>query len=76
MMELRKILDDLPMLVKVILAIFVGFLYGGLYRLASLTPKAIIIAVLWFVTGGFFGIGWIVDLVCVVLHGKPTVLVD
>ena len=76
MMEIRKILDDLPKLIKVILAIFVGFLYGGIYRLAPLTTKAIVIAVLWIITGGFFGIGWIVDLVCVILHDKPTVLVD
>ena len=76
MLEIRKFLDELPKLVKVILAIFVGFLYGGVYRLASLTPTAIVIAVLWFFTGGFFGIGWIVDLVCVILHDKPTVLVD
>lgn len=76
MTEIRNLLDSLPKLIKVILAVFVGFLYGGLYRLAPLTPKAIVIAILWVFTGGFFGIGWIIDLVCVILYDKPTVLVD
>ena len=75
-MEIRKILDDLPLIIKVLLSIFVGFIYGGLYRIAPLNTKALIIGILWIVTGGFFGIGWIIDLVCVILHGKPTVLVD
>jgi beta-galactosidase len=51
-------------------------LYGGIYRLAPLTTKALIIGILWIVTGAFFVIGGIVDVVCVVLHNKPTVLVD
>jgi ATP/ADP translocase len=75
-MEIRKFMDELPFIVKVLLAIFFAPLYGGIYRLAPLTTKALIIGILWIVTGAFFTIGGIVDIVCVVLHKKPTVLVD
>ena len=75
-MDIRKLMDDLPLIVKVLLALFFAPVYGALYRLAPLTTKALVVGILWFVTGAFFGIGWIIDLVCVILHGKPTVLVD
>ena len=72
---MRKTIDSLPYILKVLLAIFVGCLYGSIYRIVGGTTKDIVIGVLWFVTGGVFGIGWLIDLVTVVLHGKPTVLV-
>ena len=75
MMEIRKTLDELPSIVKIILVIFFDAIYGALYRLAPMTGKAIVLALIWFFTGGFF-IGWILDILAVVKEGKPTFLVD
>ncbi|MBE6690480.1 MAG: hypothetical protein E7590_04270 [Ruminococcaceae bacterium] len=72
---LRGVLDSLPRLIQILFIIFAGFIYGGLYRIAPLDLKAIVIGILWIITGGFFGIGWIIDIVTVILHGKPTILV-
>jgi hypothetical protein len=75
MMEIRKALDELPAIVKIILVIFFDAVYGALYRLAPLTVKAVVVALIWFFTGGFI-IGWILDILAVVKEGKPTFLVD
>lgn len=71
---MRKTLDDLHLLIKLILIIFVGPIYGAIYRIAGGELKNIIIGILWLITGGVFGIGVIVDLVTIILKGKPTIL--
>ena len=71
---MRKTLDDLHIIIKLILVIFLGGLYGGIYRILGGTVKDIIIGLIWIFTGGIFGIGWIIDVITVVLKGKPTLL--
>ena len=40
----------------------------------ALHVVAVVIGIIWIVTGGVFGIGWIVDIVTVVIHNDYTVL--
>ena len=72
MNEYLKAVDGLPLIAKILLAIFVGPIVYGIYRIAK---GKLIIGVLWIITGGFFGIGWVIDIVTVIMSGKPTVLV-
>lgn len=71
MKEYVKMVDELPLIVKVLLVIFLDFIVYGIYRIAN---GKLLIGVLWIITGGFFGIGWIIDIITVILHGKPTIL--
>lgn len=74
MAELRKALDSLPWIVTLLLVIFADAIYGGLYRLTKGDTTGIVVGILWFVTGGLFGIGAIIDIVTVILHKRITVL--
>ena len=76
MENLRSTLDGLDKIIKILLVLFFDYIYGALYRMAPMTGKAIVIGILWFVTGGLFGIGWIIDLVHVITKGSPSLLVD
>ncbi len=66
-----KAFDKLNFIVKLLLTIFFGWLVGGIYRLAK---GRLIPGILWLLFG-LFGIGWIIDIVTLILHGKYTVLV-
>ncbi len=71
MKEYVKFIDDLPYILKIILALpgFDGIFYG-IYRIAK---GKLIIGILWIVLG--FAILWIIDLLSVILNGKVTFLV-
>ena len=73
MAEFRKTLTNLPWIVKLLLVIFYD-LYGALKRISKGDTKGIVIGVLMLVTGNFFGIMWIIDLVTVIMHKEVTVL--
>ncbi|MBQ1245445.1 MAG: TM2 domain-containing protein [Clostridia bacterium] len=75
MAELRKTLSGLDFIVKLILVI-VYDVYGALYRISRGDTAGIIIGVLQIITGNFFGIMWIVDLITVILHKEVTVLAN
>ena len=75
MAEFRKTLSGLDFIVKLILVI-VYDVYGALYRISRGDTAGIIIGVLQIVTGNFFGIMWIVDLITVILHKEVTVLAN
>jgi hypothetical protein len=70
--EYVKTVDGLPLIVRVLLAFFIGPIVYGIYRIAK---GSLILGVIWIITGGIFGIGWLIDFVMVILHGKPTILV-
>jgi hypothetical protein len=70
-MEFVHSFDKLDVVVKVILTVFFDPIVGGVYRIAK---GRILVGLLWLFTG-FFGIGWIIDIITVAQHNKYTVLV-
>ena len=72
--KLRDTLDTLPWIAVLLLVIFADGIYGGLYRVTKGDTTGIVIGILWIVTGGLFGIGWIIDLVTVIVNKKITFL--
>ena len=72
--QLRGTLDSLPWIAHLLLVIFVDAIWGGLYRLTRGDVAGIVIGILWFVTGGIFGIGAIVDIITVIFKKKITFL--
>jgi TM2 domain-containing membrane protein YozV len=58
-------------IVNLILTIFFDPLWQGINRFLRGRP---IIGIIWFITGGIFGIGWIIDIVTVLINKDITVL--
>ncbi len=73
MAEFRKTLKDLPFIAQLLLVIFYD-IYGALYRISAGDTKGIVIGVLQLVTGNFFGVLWIIDLVTIITKKDITVL--
>ncbi|MCR5457881.1 MAG: hypothetical protein K6F14_07375 [Clostridiales bacterium] len=74
MSDLRKAIKQLNMIIKLILTFFFDPIIGGIYRICGGDVKGIVIGIIWLVTGGLFGIGWIIDIVTVILKNDYTVL--
>ncbi len=72
--KLRSTLDSLPWIAQILLVLFLDPIYGAIYRLTRGDLFGLIVGVVFFLSGAFFGIGWIIDLVCVVFFKKITVL--
>ena len=70
-MEFVKAFDKLNVIVKLILTIFFDPIVGGIYRILK---GRIIWGIIWLFTGLFI-IGWIIDIVSVILNNKYTFLV-
>ena len=64
-------IDSLGWGINLILTIFIDPLVQGINRILR---GRIIIGILWIITGGVFGIGWIVDIVTMLIHKDITVL--
>lgn len=73
MAEFRKSLQNLPFVAKLLLVIFYD-IYGALYRISAGDAQGIIIGALQLVTGNFFGIFWVIDLVTMITKKEVTVL--
>ncbi|BCR36772.1 hypothetical protein [Mariniplasma anaerobium] len=78
MNDLVKAFDDLPWILKLILALpGIDGIAWGIYRIAKGITKndltLIIVGILWIAFG--FVIFWVIDLVTILLYKKPTVLV-
>ena len=58
-----------------ILLVIIYDIYGIYRRLTSGKSLPIIIGLLQIFTGGFFGILWLIDLICVLVKKEVTVLV-
>lgn len=70
-MEFVKAYDKLNVIVKLILTIFFDPIIGGIYRILK---GRIIWGIIWLFTGLFI-VGWVIDVVTVILHNKYTFLV-
>ena len=64
-------IDDLGWFVNLILTIFFDPLVQGINRILR---GKLIIGILWIITGGVFGIGWLIDIVTMIIHKDITVL--
>ena len=58
-----------------VLLVIIYDIYGIYRRLTSGKVLPIIIGLLQIFTGGFFGILWLIDLICVLFKKEVTVLV-
>ncbi|MCK9471909.1 MAG: hypothetical protein WC006_06475 [Bacilli bacterium] len=70
-MEFVKAYDKLNVTVKLILTIFFDPIIGGIYRILK---GRIIWGIIW-LFAGLFIVGWVIDVVTVILHNKYTFLV-
>ena len=72
MAEFRKALAGLPWALKLVLVIFYD-IYGALYRISKGDTVGIVVGVLQLVTGNFFGIFWLIDLITIITKKEVTV---
>ena len=76
--SITKMYEDLPKIAKILIQIFLGAVVSGLYRvLRFLETKNVVtlaVGIISLVTGGLFGILWVVDLVTEITQNKITVL--
>lgn len=70
-----KAMDELPVILKIILALPVLDIVWAIYRIVKGACKGniltLIFGILWIVPGSV--ICWIVDLVTTIIYGKPIV---
>lgn len=75
---ITEIYEGLPKIVKILIQIFLGAIVSGLYRvlrfLETKNMTTLIVGIISLVTGGLFGILWVVDLVTELLKNRITVL--
>ena len=65
------VIDNLGWLVNLVLTIFFDPLVQGINRILR---GRLIIGVLWIITGGVFGIGWLIDVITMLIHKDITFL--
>jgi tryptophan-rich sensory protein len=70
-MAKRTEIDKLAWLVKLVLTIFFDPLIQGINRILR---GKVIIGLLWIITFGIFGIGWLIDIVTVLFNKDITFL--
>jgi hypothetical protein len=81
----RKTLDSIPWVIELLLVIFFDGLYGGIYRMTRGDTTGVVIGIVWLVLAYVpMVFGWIgsivlavltiVDIICVCIHKKITVL--
>ena len=73
MAEFRNTLKSLPWIVQILLVVLYD-IYGALVRISRGDVVGIVVGVLQLVTGNFFGIFWIIDLVTILVK-KDIVLI-
>ena len=67
----RTDIDKLDWILKLLLTIFFDPLVQGINRLLR---GRLIIGILWIITGGVFGIGWVIDVITMLLSKDITFL--
>ena len=64
-------IDKLGWLVNLLLTIFFDPLVQGINRILR---GKVLIGVLWIITGGLFGIGWLIDIITMLIRKDITFL--
>ena len=67
----KTAIDKLDWLVKLILTIFFDPLVQGINRILR---GKVIIGILWIITGGILGLGWIIDIITMLTRKDITFL--
>jgi tryptophan-rich sensory protein len=67
----KTAIDELGWLPNLILTIFFDPVVQGLNRILR---GRLIVGILWIVTGGVFCVGWIIDIVTVIVHKRISFL--
>lgn len=71
--------DALPFILRLIIQIFLGWIASGVYRIVRFVENGnvtTLIAGILAIVPGIDFIAWIVDLVTLIVNGRPTVFVD
>ena len=75
---ITEMYEELPKIVKILLQIFLGAIVSGVYRvlrfLETKNMTTLIVGVISLVTGGVFGILWLIDLITEITKNRITVL--
>ena len=78
--RITEIYENLPKIAKILLQIFLGAIVSGLYRvlryLETKNTTTLVVGIISLVTGGVFGILWVVDLVTEITKNRITVLAE
>ena len=67
----RTAIDKLGWGINLILTIFFDPIIQGINRILR---GKVIVGILWIITGGIFGIGWIIDIVTMIINKDITFL--
>ena len=67
----KTIIDDLGWFINLILTIFFDPVVQGINRILR---GRFIIGIIWIITGGLFGIGWVIDVLTMLIHKDITFL--
>ncbi|MDR0643012.1 MAG: hypothetical protein LBG07_11195 [Treponema sp.] len=67
----KTAIDDLGWLPNVILTLFFDPIVQGINRILR---GRVIVGIIWIITGGLFCIGWIIDLITIVVSKKISFL--
>ena len=65
----KTAIDKLDWLVKLILTIFFDPIIQGINRILR---GKVIIGLIWIITFGIFGIGWLIDIITMLIHKDIT----
>ncbi len=78
--RITEMYENLPKIAKILLQIFLGAIVSGLYRvlryLETKNTTTLVVGIISLVTGGVFGILWVVDLVTEITKNRITVLAE
>jgi TM2 domain-containing membrane protein YozV len=68
---MAKTIVKVPWIANLLLTIFFDPIWNGINRIIR---GKVIIGILWIITAGLFGIGWLIDIITVLLNKDITVL--
>ena len=64
-MAKKTVIDRLGWIINLILTIFFDPVVQGINRILR---GRVLIGLLWIISGGIFGIGWIIDIITMILY--------
>ena len=77
---ITQMYEELPQIAKILIQLFLGAVVGGLYRvlryLETKNTTTLVVGIISLVTGGVFGILWVIDLITEITKNRITVLAD